>query len=101
MKFPWLKKSKSIERDKDQLYLRRVRRAKDSRDVLPGDLLRTMAADIETGQIPCDGLVLVAIYRPKEKAWEQNTYRCNMTYDQEMVALEIAKDRCMARWFNK
>lgn len=85
----------------DRMAIARVNRAKDSRDVKPPDLLRTMAHDIETGRIQVDGLVLIWMWRPADKAWDAGTYRCNMGSDQELVAIELAKERCIRQWLKR
>lgn len=82
----------------DELARAKVNRAKSSYDVSPVDLLRTMALDIERGDLVVDGLVLVWAHRPKDDPWEFGAYRCCMRFDEELVALEMAKQRVIDRW---
>jgi len=85
----------------DRMAAKRVSQAKDCREVSPTDLLRTMARDIEVGEIKVDGLVLIWMWRPDDEPWDAGTYRCNMGSDQELVAIELAKERCIRKWLNR
>ncbi|MGH6892916.1 MAG: hypothetical protein ACRD3R_06660 [Terriglobales bacterium] len=82
----------------DDLASRRVDRAKSNQDVRPVDLLRAMADDIESGRLQCDGLVLLYLHRPPTGQWGSGTYRAGVTYDQEFVAIELARERCLRKW---
>ena len=85
----------------DDLALRRVRQAQSCLDVRPVDLLRTMADDIERGDIKVDGLLLLYINRPEGENWDTGAYRCGLTRDAELVLLDLAHERTIRTWLRK
>ena len=85
----------------DDLALRRVREAKSCLGVRPVDLLRTMADDIERGDLKVDGLLLLYIKRPEFEDWDTGAYRCGLTRDAELVLLDLAHERTIRTWLRK
>lgn len=85
-------------RPDEPLVSARIGRMNGNRDVKPADLCRAMAHDIDTGALKADGLVLVWMWRPEEGDWDCGRYLANMRSDQELVALELAKQSCMDKW---
>jgi len=84
--------------DIERMAALRVNKQKDNSTVTPVDLLRAMASDIETGELKLDGLLLIHVNRPGDSDWSYGTYRCGLTRDQELVALTMAKFRCIKDW---
>lgn len=85
----------------DEFSRKRLNAVKDSRDLSVVELLRLAIDDIEKGELVCDGVVVVFTDRPDDKNWTYETYRANMPSDQEVVALELAKERCIHRWLKR
>lgn len=85
-------------RPDEPLLSARIGRAKSNLDVKPADLCRTMAHDIDTGFIKADGVVLVYMWRPEDGDWDCGRYLANMRTDQELVALELARQACLDNW---
>lgn len=85
----------------DALLSARVGKANDSRDVKPADLCRVLAHDIDTGAVKADSVVLVFMDRPEHADWDVGRYVANMSCDQELVALELAKEQCIRRWVRR
>ena len=86
-------------RPDEPLLAARISRMPDNKDVKPADLCRVMAHDIDTGLLKADGVVLVYMWRPEEGAWDFGRYTANMTHDEELVALTLAKEKAMRAWF--
>lgn len=87
--------------DVEKLAAKRVERASDNADVRPIDLLRAMANDIESGQLECDGLLIIFRNRPAVGDWSFGSYRCRLTRDEEAGTLMLAQDRFMKRWMGR
>lgn len=85
----------------DELSKRRVDKAIDNKTVSPVDLLRAMADDIESGRLKVDGLLLLYCWRPSEGVWDYGGYRCGLTYDQQLVMVDLAHERIIRQWIRK
>lgn len=94
--------------DIEKLAAKRLDKTSTSMNASPLDLLRAAAHDLETGRVPCDGIVIVFMHRPglyeqgkeNDEPWTCTVHRAKMTADQELVALELAKDQCKHRWLD-
>lgn len=84
--------------DIEKLASKRMDRTKDSSEANVLDVLRAAAHDVEVGTIKADCVLVVFLNRPKDGPWMHDTYRANLTYDQELVALELSKAKCLHRW---
>ncbi len=86
-------------RPDEPLLAARIGKMKNNKDVKPADLCRAMAHDIDTGFLKADSLVLVYMHRPPDSDWDVGRYTANLTHDQELVALTLAKEKALRAWF--
>lgn len=82
----------------EELAAKRVERAKNSMDVTPIDVLLAMVADIRSGKVKCNSVLIAALDHHEVGNWEFTCYRANMPSDREIVVLELAKRRCLTNW---
>lgn len=76
----------------------RLERIDDNMKITAVELMKLLIADIESGKVKIDGIVILTALRPDNGRWEFETRRAGMTRDQELVALTMAKDRCIRNW---
>lgn len=84
--------------DIEKLAALRVGKADDNKDVKPVDLLRAMIHDIESGELKCDGLLLVWLDRPEEGNWDYGVYRSNVTRIEELAWYRLLEWSHLHRW---
>lgn len=82
----------------DQLAVARTRREDDNANTKPIDLLQTIIADIQDGEIQADGVIVIAVHRPEDGDWSSERYRCGMSRTDELAYLELAKDSFIRDW---
>ena len=82
----------------DEFTRKRIETADDAMEVTPSQMLRFVADEIDAGRQNCDGLVVLTTFRPEDGAWEYDTFRANLSRDQELVALVLAHESCIRRW---
>jgi len=83
--------------DRD-ISIERVRRAEQSKDIKPLDLLRTIIADIEDGEFEADGLVVTMLKRGEGSEWNVMHYRCGITRPEEYTLYGLASAAVIERW---
>lgn len=81
----------------DEFTRTRVSAEKDNSKIKPVEMLQLMIHDIESGAITVDALTLLYVDRTKG---DYGTYRCNMTYAEELVTLDLAHERAIRCWRN-
>lgn len=84
--------------DMNELERARLRKTTDNTKLTPVELLKLLIDDIERGECKCDGLVILTVNRPEGEPWEYGSYRCQMTRDQELVAVVLAQERTVRNW---
>lgn len=84
----------------DQLAVARARREDDNANTSPVDLLQTIIADIQDGEIEADGVIVVAVHRPENGDWNTHRYRCGMKRVDEVAFLELARSQTVDDWKN-
>ena len=84
----------------DELTRRRIETADDNVGLRPQDILRFAADEIDAGRQKADGLLVLTVHRPETGEWEMDSYRANLSRDQELVALVLAQESCIRRWRN-
>lgn len=82
----------------DKFTRRRIETANDNVGMRPQDVLRFAADEIDAGRQRADSMVLLLINRPEGGEWEYDSYRANLSRDQELVALVLAQESCIRRW---
>ena len=85
----------------DEVTRRRLQTIENSEDIKPAELLRMVLDDIERGAISPDGILVLYCTRPEDGEWVCGTYRANLTRDQELVQIELAKMRCLRDWIGE
>lgn len=83
----------------NEVALARVNKAKLNTEVRPIDMLRALIAEIEAGKAVTK---LVIVYRvDREHDYDQGTWRCQVTKDEELAMLQVANFAHLARTHGK
>jgi hypothetical protein len=75
----------------------RLGKIDDHAKISPVDLMRLLISDIEHG-LGVDSIVILTKHINPDNGWVLDTRRANTPRDQELVLLEMGKDRCLRNW---
>lgn len=78
----------------------RLNKIDDHAKITPVELMRLLIDEIENGRVKVDSLVILTKSINENNGWVLETRRANTTRDQEIVVLEMAKERCIRNWIN-
>lgn len=85
----------------DEVTRRRLQSIENSRDITPVEVLRMVLDDIERGEISPDGILVLYCTRPEDGEWVCGSYKSNLPYNQELVQIELARERCLRAWIGE
>lgn len=81
-----------------ELVAKRVGRLTDNAAVTPLDLLKTVIDDIESGETPCDGLLIITVKRNEDSSMKVTRYRANIKREAEIALLGSQHHRAIHEW---
>lgn len=84
----------------DEFTRYRIGQETDNTKVKPVELLQQMISDIESGELNCDGLLLIAFHRPTDADWRIESYRCGLSRCEELALLDLEHERHIRHWRN-
>lgn len=76
----------------------RINRADDNSKVTVRDILRAALDDLDRGELVASSCLLIFVDRPEVGDWSLESYRANITRDEEVSTLTMAQHRALHRW---